>query len=505
MTQTRSRPRLVRLALAAAALVLACIAQPAAARPFETGVLDLSAFESGEDLPFERTKSAGAKYVKITVYWPQVAPGGAPGTSAPAGPPANPTDPADPAYSWAPIDGQVRAASRHGLEPILNVTNAPEWAHAPGCGTDQSCTPVIAYWRDFATAVARRYNGGFDPGAGGVLPQVRHYQAWLEPNLKFFYKPTFQNGRPVAPENYRDVLNAFYEAVHAVDNSDVVISAGLAPLARKGSTIGPLDFMRRLLCMTGRRKPKPKAGCNGRAKLDVWAIHPYTTGGPTHKAPGPDDVSLGDLPEMTKLLRAADRAGRIQNTSRRTPFWVTEFSWDTKPPDRGGLKMAIHARWVAEAFYRMYKAGIATVIWFQLRDEGPNGGKSDAGLYQSGLYLRGATIAADRPKRSLQAFRYPFVALRTGKGFTFWGRLPDSRPGGVKVQVKDGGGFRTVKSARGRAGGVFEGRVRGRFGKRATVRAKGRGTSLPFSLRYVKDFYQPPFGGGGTGGKRLVS
>jgi hypothetical protein len=496
MTTTASRARLLVPGLiAAAALALALLVPAAQARPFSTGLMDISAYDGAEPVAFQRTKAAGARYVKIMLYWPRVAPGGTPTTSAPAGAPANPTDPADPAYSWGQYDRQVRAAAAAGLTPVLDVTNSPDWARND-CSTDESCDPRTSDWHNFATAVARRYNGNFNPGDGsGVLPAVRHYQAWLEPNLNFFYKPTFQGGRPVAPENYRTLLNAFYDAVKGVNGSNTVISAGLAPLARRGTTIGPLDFMRRLLCMTGRRNPKPKRGCTGKAKLDVWATHPYTTGGPTHEAPGPDDVSLGDLPEMTKLLRAADKAGKIQNSSRRTPFWVTEFSWDSKPPDRGGLKLSIHSRWLAEAFYRMYKAGVATVFWFQLRDEGRNGGKSDAELYQSGLYLRGGTLAGDRPKRSLSAFRYPFVALRAGKGFTYWGRLPSSRPGAVKIQVKDGGGFRTVKSTRGRAGGVFEGRIRGDFGKRALVRAKGGGTSLPFSLKYVKDFYQPPFGG----------
>jgi hypothetical protein len=492
------------LVLAATAVAVMAAASPAGSRPFATGIMDIDAYDSGDPLAFQRTKDAGAKYVKLTLYWPRVAPGGVPG-SAPAGPPANPTDPSDPAYDFAMYDRQVRAAVAASLIPIIDVTNTPEWARAD-CTDSENCNPRTSDWHNFATAVAKRYNGSFDPGDGaGTLPAVRYYQAWIEPNLNFFYKPTFRSGRPVAVDNYRTLLNAFYDAVKGVNGANTVLSAGLAPLRRPGTTIGPLDFMRRLLCMTGRKIPKPKRGCNAKAKLDVWTTHPYTTGGPTHSGPGADDVSLGDLPEMTKLLRAADKAGKIQNSSRRTPFWLTEFSWDSKPPDRGGLKSAIHARWLAEAFYRMYKAGVGMVIWFQLRDEARHSGRTDAELYQSGLYLRGGTIAGDRPKRALSAFRFPFVALSTNKGFTFWGRLPDSRPGAVKIQVKDGGGgFRTVKSTRGRGGGVFEGNVRGDFGKAAQVRAKsGQGTSLPFSLKYVKDFYQPPFGGNPQG-KRAI-
>ena len=39
-------------------------------------------------------------------------------------------------------------------------------------------------------------------------------------------------------------------------------------------------------------------------------------------------------------------------------FVVTEFSWDTKPPDKTAVPMKLHERWVSEALYRMYQVGI---------------------------------------------------------------------------------------------------------------------------------------------------
>ena len=61
--------------------------------------------------------------------------------------------------------------------------------------------------------------------------------------------------------------------------------------------------MREMLCMSS--GATPRATCNDRAEFDVWAHHPYTYGGPTHSAFHPDDVSLGDLGEMRRLLDAA--------------------------------------------------------------------------------------------------------------------------------------------------------------------------------------------------------
>lgn len=499
--------RAVFFALAAICGV-ALFSASAQARPFETGVLDIDAFSHGDPIPFERAKAAGATYVKINVYWPLVAPAASEPTK-PAG--FNAADPADPRYNWGAVDQFVTLAAAARLKPILTVTNSPRWARVgAGCLDDAECSPRASDYAEFGSAIARRYSGSFNDGTR-ILPRVAHFQAWVEPNLVYFYKPVFERGRMVAADSYRQILNAFYDAVHDVNNGNKVIAAGLAPLKRPRATAGPMDFMRRLLCMTGRRKPKPKPGCRQFAKFDIWATHPYTTGGPTHKAPGADDVALGDLQKMTTLLRAAERAKKIRKRGgpRRTPFWVTEFSYDSNPPDRGALRQAIHARWSTEAMYRMYAAGVDALIWFGYRDEEPKG-RPHCEVFDSGLYFRGRDYAADRPKRFLRAFRFPLVALKAGRrAFTFWGRTPDSRPGRVVIQVRNGrGGFKTVRQVRARAGGVFQGRVRIRnLRGNAVVRARaprGGGLSVPFSLRYVRDFYQPPFGrctGSGGGGR----
>lgn len=116
-------------------------------------------------------------------------------------------------------------------------------------------------------------------------------------------------------------INAFYDAVKAVDASNLVLAAGLGPIAIPGWTIGPMRFTRELLCMTGRREPRPLPGsCEGGVRFDIFDIHPYTTGGPTHKGHA-DDVELGDLGKLTELLDAADRGGRIKGRFRHTQIW----------------------------------------------------------------------------------------------------------------------------------------------------------------------------------------
>jgi hypothetical protein len=226
-------------------------------------------------------------------------------------------------------------------------------------------------------------------------------------------------------------------------------------------------------------------------------MNPYTTGGPTHEASGRDDVALGDLPEMRRLLRAAERAGHIRSDLRRVRFWVVEFSWDSKPPDPGGLGWRIHARWTAEALYRAWLAGVSHFFWLPLRDRRVPEGVPPHRIEQGGLYLRGSTLARDRPKRALRAFRFPFVAFRARRGVRVWGRTPTSGRGKVRVEVRRRGRWRRVATLRANRDGIFRKLVPTGYGrgKRGFVRGRYRKReSVPFSLRPVRDFYAPPFG-----------
>lgn len=265
-----------------------------------------------------------------------------------------------------------------------------------------------------------------------------------------------------------------------------------------GVSLNPLDFARRLLCMEGRNRPKPIRGCSATAHFDVWATNPYTTGGPTHESYGPDDLQLGDLPEMTKLLKAAKRAGNIRTKSKKVGFWVTEFSWDSSPPDPGGVPMGLLTRWTSEAMFRSWQAGVSNFFWLSLRDWKPaRPGLPHSQTIEAGLYFRATTLADDRPKPILRAFRFPFVAFTKSRGISVWGRTPDSAAGPVRLSFKSGGEWRRLGSARADGNGVFSSVVRTRLGSnyRGFVRAEAGGETSPaFSLRPVRDRVQRPFG-----------
>jgi hypothetical protein len=485
--KTRGGGAVPLLALAAAFLALFALrAAPAdaAVRPLTTGV---SYVYVNDLVAFENVKRTGAQLTLTPLRWGSIAPNKEPAAW-------DPTNPADPNYEWEEFDLWVRHAVQAGLTPVLQVRNPPLWAQRCPGTFDAPCNTDPAKLAAFTTAATRRYSGQF-----GGLPRVQYWQGLNEPNLSLFFLPQFDgSGKAVSAELYRGLINAFYAAVKAVDPSNLVIAAGLGPIAVPKYTIGPLQFTRELLCMRGRNRFRPAPGdCGGGVSFDIFDIHPYTTGGPTHEG-GRNDVQLGDLPELKALLRAADRAGRINGVFPHTPLWVTELAWDSKPPDPGGLPMPILMRWTSEALYGVWRAEIDTFFWYSLRDSEHEPGVPSYETPEAGLYFRGATPAQDQPKEVLYAFRFPFVAYPRQKGLFFWGRTPTSKGGKVVIQVrKRGDGWRRVAATRADEVGIFGGVVPTHYGRnrRGFARAYfAGGSSVPFSMRPVPDFPHPPFG-----------
>lgn len=458
-------------------------ATASAARPFSTGVtvMDLG---NQEQLGYDRIESAGASFTRVTAIWSAVAPKSEPASWDPA-------DPADPNYDWTSTDTIIQRAAAAGLTPLVQVFSAPSWAERCKDGGGGICNPDPEQFARFSAAAAKRYNGNFEG-----LPRVRFWEPWNEPNLYSSFLPQYNGKKKVSPDLYRELLNRFSGAVKAVDPGNVVVAGGLAPLGGEGA-LSPLDFARRLLCMEGRRKPRPIRRCEQTARFDVWATNPYTSGGPTHESIAADDVQLGDLPEVSKLLKAAKASGKIRTTSKKVGFWVTEFSWDSSPPDPGGVPMGLLTRWTAEAMFRSWQAGVSNFFWLTLRDWARPDGLRYNQTIDAGLWFRGPTIADDRPKRVVKAFRFPFVAFTKPKGISVWGRTPDSEPGKVTLTYRRGKLKKRIGVIKADRNGVFSSRIRTRLGRnsRGSVTAKYSGEFSPaFSLRLVRDRYQSPFG-----------
>jgi hypothetical protein len=483
----RLRLKALRLTLVAGVAVAlsAVAAAPASAHsPFHIGLSNPGGITSEY---FTQTRATGSEFVRVPLDWKVVAPASRPSSW-------DPEDPSDPNYDWGDFDEAVRNAVAAGLKPLLIVDGGPTWAmqcESPSFVEVPVCDPRPEDLRQFAIAAARHFGGGV-PG----VPRVKYWQGLNEPNLSLFFFPQYEtNGKTVSPRLYRALINSFYSGIKSVSESDVVVAAGLGPIGVPKYTIAPLKFARELLCMSGGAHPHPKGnGCAGGVHFDIFAIHPYTTGAPTHEG-GHNDVELGDLPNLQKLIVAADRAGHIKGMDRRTPLWITEFSYDTKPPDPGGLPMKIATRWVAESLYVAWKAGVEDFFWFSLMDE-PEGNDGWPNSLQSGFYFNADDPDAAKPKPSRAAFLFPFVAY-PGKELTYWGHTPYGRRGKVKIQILQGGRWKTVAGAKTAADGTFHGGARTGYGRdeRGLARAVSHGVASPaFSMKPVPDFKQRPFG-----------
>ena len=471
----------MRRGLLALVLAVLCLAAPAAATargPFVTSFIEQpDTLGPGAPRNFARMRAAGATAFRTTISWPAI---------AAAARPAAPADWRDEAYSWEEFDEKIRRLRAEGFEPIVAVNSHPVWARQTA--GNAASPPQPGHLGAFMRAAAERYSGRV-PG----VPRIKYWQVWIEPNVNLWYSPQFDGGgKPVSPETYRQLVNAVADAVHGARPDNVVVAGGLSPFTvrtRGLATVGPMRFMRQLLCMSA--GPTPRPTCSRRTRFDVWAHHPYTSGGPTHEAYNKDDVSLGDLPEMRTLLDAAVRARHVRST-QRVRFWVTEFSWDTSPPDPKAVPARLHARWVAEALYRMWESGVELVAWLQLRDE-----PYPKSSYQSGLYFRGATPARDRPKPALAAFRFPFVAFRESAGLSVWGRTPTSKAGVVHIERRSpGGGWRRIATLRADRFGIFRSTLSVATSPRDYVRARfaDRPAAVPFSLTRPPDLQVNAFG-----------
>jgi hypothetical protein len=396
----------------------------------------------------------GVDTLKITVPWRALAP--APEARArPAG-----FDPADPAQyeGWGPYDQAVVGARRRGLEVFVGVAGpAPDWATAGRSEPVGVLRPDPEEFGAFVRAVGRRWSGSYEG-----LPRVGLWSVWNEPNLPRFLLPQRSSSRartPVAPHVYRRLYLAAHAGLSATGHGeDAILMGELLPIGRNPtssrSSLRPLEFLREMACVDARMRPfRGRAararGCTGYRALPGLGVahHPYTPpAGPRVRPRHPDDVTIGVLP---RLVRALDRLGRARRLPRGMEVWITEFGFQTDPPDDFGARLASVPRFMAQSEWiaaRSPRVG----SWSQyplVDDELTGEGVLRFGGFQSGLRFRDGRV---KPA-VYEAYRRPLWVRDLGRGrvSVFGGvRSGDRSSTPVSIEARLGRGpYRRVGSA----------------------------------------------------------
>ena len=376
--------RLGGLAVLAVCVALLCVSAANAQKHMLVGLLDESNTLYGNpDTTFPILKRLRVQVLRVDLYW-----GGKSGNPRKFGvarsKPEDPTDPSDPAYDWSLYDRTVNYAAQYGVKMLFTVYGTPPWANGNKAPT--SAPTNFKALQDFAYAAATRYAGDFPAEDGRPLPAVRYWTAWNEPNQPFQLAPQFKKVggkyRMQAPIDYAKICNAIYAGVHATLLKGEKVACGVtAPggnnCARcKRGTISPIAFLR----------AAKKAGMR---RFDAYAHHPYPrvpSEKPTTKPPK-NAVTLANIGELTKEVR------RLYGTK---PLWVTEYGYQTNPPDRTwGVSWAKQAAYLKQAYAIGRKnPSIQMMLWFLLRDETFLGG------WQSGLMTSNGRL-----KPAFNAFR----------------------------------------------------------------------------------------------------
>ena len=361
------------VAVAAAALVGAT-AQPAdSSRYLRIGIYDEAQTLYG---PIPQTFSLlgqlHVQEIRENLYW-----GGTYGVAVKR--PAKPRDPNDPAYHWTLYDRTVEYAQQYGIKVLFSIYATPTWESG---NTSKNIAPKNANdLRDFAYAAAQRYSGTFADETGRVLPAVKDWTAWNEPNNPTFLAPQYKRSGSTwviqSAFNYAKICNAVYDGVHATFNANERVACGVtAPRGNNNPnssrpSVSPIAFLR--ACK--------KAGL---LRFDAWAHHPYyagpsdqpTTKPVTAKGAPATAVTLGNIGDLIKTVTQLYGNKRI---------WITEYGYQTNPPDTlFGVSWAKQALYLKQAFaIAKQNPRIDMMLWFLLKDD-PN-----LNGWQSGLITIG--------------------------------------------------------------------------------------------------------------------
>ncbi len=450
------------------AVLVAAVAAPAAdaSRRQLLIMQDDPRVRATPDATLSEFAELGADVVKVNLYWDELAPRR---RRKPRG-----FDGSDPAsYSWGAYDAVVRSILARGLRPYLALGNhAPAWATGRR-GRRGTYRPNAKEFGRFARAAGEHFAG------------VEIWSIWNEPNLYSWLSPQRRKGVPLSPSIYRKLYLAAHRALRNSGHGDDTILIG--ELMPRGGTssrrIRPLEFLREMVCLDRRyRQIRGKAArrrkCRrvGRIPTSGLAYHPYTQGGGPRVSEATDDAAIGQLGRVRSTLDKLARRGKLP---RRLPIWITEFGFQTRPPDPFGARLKRAAGFMDESEWIAFRnPRVAAYSQYTLTDDPP---KSSGGrLLRWSSWQAGLRFLDGRAKPHVyDAFELPVFIRSLGRDavVVFGGRRTLTGGSALIESKPPGGRYRKRGSIPVGRAGYFNQVIRVRRGFRHTFRVTLDGES----------------------------
>ena len=309
-------------------------------------------------------------------------------------------------------------------------------------------------FEQLAQAVATRYKG-----------QVEYYSLWNEPNLEHYLYPQWSRaGRStidLGGKMLRELWTSGYRGITAADPAvkDKVLFGETAAIS------SPMDTLYAALCLNQSGRPYKQ----GRTRRLMGCNKPSQA---AHRGPGRAPVQQGRGGLGVHALghqglhvhglhqpghpRAAPRPSSYRRIPRGRGVYITEFGFQSNPPDKKGLSLRGHARALNESDRLFYgDKRIRAVAQFELYDV-PE-------LKDDDVYNTGLRTQAGKLKPSWGAYRMPLVVTKlSANQVEVWGQV---RPANDRTQValfaaRKGAKFARIGAPRTNASGYFKLRVR---------------------------------------------
>jgi len=404
-------------------------------------------------------KALGADRVRVSLIWRLVAPAAADAQKPAAFDGANPA--AYPAGAWDRYDRLVQLAAQRGLGIAFDVTApAPNWA----TGTppeqpqiDPTFDPSTAEFGAFVRAAALRYRS------------VHYWSIWNEPNDAAWLTPQWLHDPrdptrwvPTSPQVYRRLADAAWQSLQETGHGrDTILIGETAPkgLLDNAGLTASIDaqlFVRELYCVDANLQvyQGTSAEVRGCPTADQgatfvrehpalfaatgWAHHPYELSIAPDEPPRHDDswVTLGNLNDLSRLLRRI-RARYAQPAQALSRLYLTEYGYQTNPPEPQGVSPALQAEYLNHAEYLIWRnQSVRTLGQFPLKD-----GTPVASTFQSGLRTANGVRKPAYEAYALPVW-LPSPRVHTGGKLKVWGLVraaPNGRRAQVSIQVRRAG------------------------------------------------------------------